>query len=196
MNGATKPNNKITLTGDLGSGKSAVSRLLCAATGYSYVSTGRIQRQLALEMGVDTLELNRRADADPSIDQRIDSIFVELGHDLNGYVVDSRLAWFFLPKSFKVYLQTETREAARRILNDPTRQQEEYTSLEEAILKINARKKSENERFLKKYGADCGNTLNFDIVIDTTRRTPEEVAGLILRSREARLQHLPFSRFF
>ncbi|HNG89589.1 MAG TPA: cytidylate kinase family protein, partial [Saprospiraceae bacterium] len=90
-------NNKITLTGDLGSGKSAVSKLLCATTGYEYISTGRIQRNLAQEMGLDTLEMNRRADTDPSIDQRIDSIFVSLGTDPKGYIVDSRMAWFFLP---------------------------------------------------------------------------------------------------
>ena len=54
-------NIKITITGDLGSGKSAVSNLLCERTGYDYVSTGRIQRQLAQEMGIDTLEMNRRA---------------------------------------------------------------------------------------------------------------------------------------
>jgi cytidylate kinase len=67
---------KITLTGDLGSGKSAVSSILCEITGFEYLSTGRIQRKIAENMGMDTLELNRLADTDPSIDERIDSVFI------------------------------------------------------------------------------------------------------------------------
>lgn len=171
---------KITLTGDLGSGKSAVSKLLCEKTGYQYVSTGQIQRQLAAELGMDTLELNRRADWDPTIDERIDGIFVALGQDPHGYVVDSRLAWFFLPTSLKIYLAVDVRVAAQRILADPSRNSEQYQTEAEAIEKILARKQSENERFLKKYGADCANMGNFDLVLDTTGRSLEAVCALIL----------------
>jgi cytidylate kinase len=186
---------KITLTGDLGSGKSAVSRILCERTGFEYVSTGRIQRLLAQEMGIDTLEMNRRADIDPTIDQRIDGIFVDLGKDPNGYVVDSRMAWFFLPDSFKVYLQADVHIAAGRILSDPTRNSEQYGSLEEAVEKITARKQSENARFLKKYGADSTNLNNFDLVIDTARRSPGEVADLILQLMQKKADGLAFERF-
>lgn len=187
--------NKITLTGDLGSGKSAVSHLLCAQTGYDYLSTGRIQRQLAHELGLDTLDMNRLADTDPSIDRRIDGIFIELCDDPSGYVVDSRMAWFFLPHSFKVYLQVDLNEAARRIRSDGKRHSEQYETQEEAMQKLLARKQSENARFLKKYGADSANLHNFDLVLDTTRRQPERVAALILRGMEMKNQGVPFPRF-
>ncbi|MBK9336079.1 MAG: cytidylate kinase family protein [Lewinellaceae bacterium] len=173
---------KITITGDLGSGKSAVSRILCERTGFQYVSTGRIQRQLAEKMGIDTLEMNRLADVDPSIDEQIDGIFADLGKDSENYVVDSRMAWFFLPDSLKVYLRADVQVAAERILGDPTRNSEQYQSREEAVQKITARKASENARFLKKYGADCANMDNFDLVVDTTNHTPEEVGAIILDS--------------
>jgi CMP/dCMP kinase len=171
---------KITITGDLGSGKSAVSKILCARTGYNYISTGQIQRKLALEMGIDTLEMNRLADTDPSIDERIDGIFIALGDDPKPYVVDSRMAWFFLPNSFKIYLQTDLQISAARILNDPDRNSEQYETMEEAMKKIKARKESENARFLTKYNADCGNMHNFNVVINTNTRSPEMVAELIL----------------
>lgn len=184
---------KITITGDLGSGKSAVSRILCDRTGFEYVSTGRIQRQLAEELGLDTLEMNRRADSDPTIDERIDGIFVDLGKSKNGYVIDSRMAWFFLPDSYKVFLKTDVRLAAARILSDPNRSSEQYTSIEDAVPKILARKQSENERFLKKYGADGTDLDNFDLVVDTASRSPDEVAGLILKGLEMKLakEHFP-----
>ncbi|MFN0213564.1 MAG: (d)CMP kinase [Saprospiraceae bacterium] len=181
-----KRQQKITLTGDLGSGKSTVSSILCDLTGFEYVSTGKVQRQLAQELGLDTLEMNRRADTDPSIDQRIDSIFVELGKDPNGYVVDSRMAWFFLPDSFKVYLKTDVHVAVQRILNDPDRNSEQYKSAEEAVQKILARKASENDRFLEKYGADCSNLNNFDLVIDTDKRSQAVVANMIYEAWKAK----------
>jgi CMP/dCMP kinase len=190
------PYTKITLTGDLGSGKSAVSRLLCATTDYQYLSTGSIQRKLAAELGLDTLAMNRLAETDPTIDQRIDGVFVALNDDPTGYIVDSRLAWFFIPGSFKIYLQVDTHEAARRIMSDPTRNSEQYTNVQEAVEKIRARKASENARFLAKYGADCANLHNFDIVIDTTLRSPEAVTALIFEGIEARSTGVPFQRFW
>jgi len=186
------PGTKITITGDLGSGKSAVSKILCARTGFNYVSTGRIQRRLAEEMGLDTLEMNRLADIDPSIDDKIDSVFLELGASPENYVVDSRMAWFFLPQSFKVYLKTDVDVAVDRILHDPNRVNEGYENRQEAVQKLNARKQSENARFLKKYGADCSNMENFDLVIDTANRSPEDVYALIIKGLESRINGQPF----
>ena len=190
------PISKITLTGDLGSGKSTVSSILCQLTGFEYISTGKVQRQLAQELGLDTLEMNRRADSDPSIDERIDGIFVALGKDPKGYVVDSRMAWFFLPNSFKVFLKTEVHIAVQRILNDPERNSEQYFSAEEAVQKISARKASENARFLSKYGADCSNLDNFDLVIDTAERTQAAVADLIFKAWEAKNKGEIFARYW
>ncbi len=189
------PGTKITITGDLGSGKSAVSRILSERTGFAYISTGRIQRRLAEEMGIDTLEMNRLADVDPSIDEKIDGIFADLGKDSENYVVDSRMAWFFLPNSFKVYLQTDIHIAVDRILSDPNRNSEEYLSREEAVLKITARKQSENARFLKKYGADCSNLENFNLIINTTNRKPEEVYALIIKGLESTLKNYAFPKY-
>ncbi|MFN4257459.1 MAG: AAA family ATPase, partial [Saprospiraceae bacterium] len=113
----------------------------------------------------------------------------------NSYVVDSRLAWFFLPSSFKIYLQVDIQVAVQRILADPNRNSEQYKNATEAIEKILARKQSENARFLKKYGADCANLHNFDLVIDTTPRTPEEVTALIFKGIEMKKAGVPFPRF-
>jgi CMP/dCMP kinase len=186
---------KISITGDLGSGKSRVSRILCSETGFDYLSTGQIQRKLAEELGIDTLEMNRRADTDMSIDQRIDGALIALNDSAKGIVIDSRLAWFFVPSSFKVFLQTELQESVRRIMADQARNSEEYRSPSEAAEKILARKQSENARFLSKYGADCTNHDHFDIIVDTTDRVPEEVAEIILRACMKRQQGQTFRKY-
>ncbi len=168
--------------------------MLSERTGFQYISTGQIQRKLAQEMGVDTLEMNRLADTDPDIDKKIDGIFIALKDDPGQYVVDSRMAWFFLPQSFKVYLKADTAVAADRILHDPNRNSEAYADREEARQKILARKASENARFLAKYGADCSDRANFDLVVDTTERRPEDVFALIIKGLESRLSGADFPR--
>jgi cytidylate kinase len=94
-----------------------------------------------------------------------------------------------------VYLKVDTYVAAERIMNDPKRNSEQYTDIEEAVTKIRARKASENARFLTKYGADCANLHNFDLVIDTTQRSPTEVNTLILEGVAAKLEGVIFPRF-
>ena len=171
---------KITITGDLGSGKSVVSKLLQTALGYEVYSTGKVQREIAARYGMSTLELNQYAHTHPEIDEEIDSAFSELNHRLEGLIVDSRLAWHFMPHSFKIYMRVPVEIAAARIMNDPNRKGERYETREQAVADILARKRSENERFLEKYNADCRNMSNFDFVADTEDRSPEAVAKNIL----------------
>ena len=169
----------ISITGDLGSGKSTVSKILTERLNYEYIYTGKIQRELADKYQMTTLELNRYAETHPEIDEEIDATFKSL-NDSTELIVDSRLAWFFIPKSFKVYLKTEVEVAAERISNDKLRKSEKYVSLEEAVRDIIARKQSENKRYVELYGADCSDLSNFDFVIDCSQITPEEVAEKII----------------
>jgi len=169
----------ITLTGDLGSGKSTVSRLLCRRLGYDYIYTGEIQRRIAERYGMTTTELNRYSETHPEIDREIDLTFAALGES-ERLVVDSRLAWFFIPASFKVFLKTDLEVSSMRISNDKGRTSESYAGPEEAALNILARKESENRRYMDLYGADCSEMANFDLVVDTSRITPEEAADAII----------------
>ena len=169
----------ISITGDLGSGKSTVSNLLCKRLDYDYIYTGKIQREMAGRYGMTTLELNKYSETHPEIDEEIDATFKSLNGSDN-LIVDSRLAWFFIPKSFKVFLKTDLTISVNRILNDSQRGEERYLSREEAVNKIIARKESENERYMELYGADCSNLSNFNLIVDTSFITPERVAEIIL----------------
>lgn len=169
----------ITITGDLGSGKSTVSKHLVNAYGYKRIATGDIQRQMAQELGVTTLELNKMAETDPSIDRQIDSIFESLRYSTDSLVVDSRLAWHFLPRSFKVKLQVSPFVAAERVRRDISRVNETYEDQREALAGLRARRKEEVERFKRIYGVNIEDEENYDLVIDTTLISPHDVAQLI-----------------
>ena len=168
----------ITITGDLGSGKSTVSNLLKESLQYDYIYTGSIQRKIANKYNMTTLELNKYAETHPEIDEEIDATFRTL-NESSRLIVDSRLAWFFIPHSYKVYLQTDLAVSIRRISDDAQRVNERYTSVDDAADQIMARKKSENKRYMELYGANCDDLSHFDLIIDTTNLTPDQVADKI-----------------
>ena len=178
--------NKITITGDLGSGKSAVSRIIIAQLAIDYLSTGQIQRAIAERLNMTTLELNKYSETHPEIDDEIDSVFKSLNTNPKPYIVDSRMAWHFIPTSFKVYLTVNSRTAAERVFNDSTRKNEgKYANVEEVEKSLLARRSSEVARFMDFYQVDCSDLKNFDLIVDTTTRTPEEVAKVIMDGFEA-----------
>ncbi len=49
----------ITLTGNLGSGKSTICKILREEYGFEIYSTGTVQRKIAEEFGVSVLEMNK-----------------------------------------------------------------------------------------------------------------------------------------
>ena len=121
---------RISIAGDIGSGKSTIAKAVAARIGVEPLSTGGIQRQLAAARGINTLELNRLAEADPSIDQKIDDYLRALPD--GPLVVESRMAWHFVPGTCRVFLYILPAAAAERILG-ASRSDESYRHMEEAI---------------------------------------------------------------
>ena len=171
---------KISITGDLGSGKSTVCRYLKENFGLKSYSIGQIQRSLAEKYNVDILAFNKYMETHPEIDEEIDTELTIIGKRDEDMVLDSRMAWHFVPDTFKVYLSVDLDEAARRIMNDKRGCVEEYAGIDEAKAALIARKKSENLRYITKYGVDCSNPENYDLIIDATSLSPAQVAQRIM----------------
>lgn len=177
-------NNKISISGDLGSGKTTVSFLIADRLGYRRYSTGDIQRQLAAEKNMTTLEFNKLSETKDYIDKLIDNTTAEMAKSEESLVFDSRMAWFFVPNSFSVRLIINSVVGAERIMGAGRGEIEEYNDIEDALQKVNERKESEKNRFSIKYGVNLLEFQNYDLVIDTSFVNPEEVTGLILDSFE------------
>ena len=171
---------KISITGDLGSGKSTVCKLLEERINAKTVSVGSIQRAMAKDMGMTTYEFNRYMEDHPEIDDQFDTMLksYDAVNDCN-LLFDSRLAWNFVPSAFSVYVTTDLREAARRVFN-ANRENEGYSSIEEAMDKLSDRRSSEILRYSTAYGVEIKNLDNYDFIVDSTSASPEEVAGMIL----------------
>lgn len=173
----------ITLTGNLGSGKTTICNIL-KERGYEIVSTGKIFRQIAEEKNVTVIELNKMAEQDRSIDDLLDNKTTELGKTLDHVVFDSRLAWNFVPDSFKVFLLVETEEAARRVYQDSERNAESYESVENAREGLVNRANLEKSRFQDLYSINYYNAANYNLVIESTKAKPQDIADEIIRQFE------------
>ncbi|MDE5825224.1 MAG: cytidylate kinase family protein [Lachnospiraceae bacterium] len=179
----------ITITGNLGSGKSSVAKIL-KERGYEYSSTGNIFRQLAMEKGLSVEEFNKQVNeaasrGDHSVDKMIDDTTTRIGEEQDKVVFDSRLAWHFAPKSFKVFIITDIDEASRRVFNDSLRANSESYESQTACRKalIN-RQKLETVRYKEIYDIDYYDMNNYNLVIESTNASPDEIAQEILDKME------------
>ena len=171
--------DKISLAGDLGSGKSTVSSILIEKLGAQYYHTGAIVRAVAEKHGMSVVELNVYMETHPEIDTEIDDGLRALSDDERFLIIDSRMAWHFTRGTFKVYLSTDVQTSAYRIMN-ANRVGEHAGTLEDTVRETQSRRASEKKRYLEMYGVDIKDLTNYDLVVDTTYITPDEVAELII----------------
>lgn len=176
----------ITLTGNLGSGKSTICRYLEEKHGYEIYSTGKVQRKLAEDLGITVLEMNQRMCNDPSFDHMIDDTVTRISeeHPDKKIIFDSRLAWHFAKTSFKVFLSVNIDEAARRVFSDNRGSVETYKSLEDTKQQLIARAQTEDKRYKDIYSLDYFNFSNYNLVLDSTFCPPEFLAERIIAEHE------------
>ncbi len=170
--------DKISLAGDLGSGKSTVSRILVETLGLTYYSTGTVVRAMASEHGMTVVEFNEYMEKHPELDRLIDDRLIALSDDPRALIIDSRMAFHFVRDTFRVYFSTELETSAARILGDH-RAEESFATLEETAANIKRRKASERKRYSDFYGVDCKDLSKYSLVVDTTYATPAEVADAV-----------------
>lgn len=180
----------ITITGNLGSGKSSIGKVL-KEKGYEIVSTGNIFRELAMEKGLSVEEFNKQVNeatrrGDRSVDQMIDDTTARIGRERDNIMFDSRLACNFVPDSFKVFVITDIDEASRRVFNDSVRANSESYESQDACKKaLVHRQEMESIRFKEIYEIDYYDMSNYNLVIESTNAAPAEIAEEILDNLEA-----------
>jgi CMP/dCMP kinase len=166
----------ITISGDIGSGKSSVAQGLSRAFGYRLASVGQLQRTMAATSGLTTLEANRLAEEVPQLDDLIDEEIVELGRGSTQTIFDSRMAWHLVPSAFKVHLIVDPAVAASRIYRHRVSRTESYGSPADAEAAAEDRFRSERKRFAARFGVDISQLRNYDLVIDTSDVSLDAVA--------------------
>ncbi len=178
----------ITIAGRPGSGKSTAAKAVAERLGFRHFSSGDLFRILGQERGVDVLQANVSAEENAEIDHLVDGRLQDIGNSEDRIVIDSRLAWHWMPFSFKVFLNLDLGVAAQRILGsmDEARLASEHINPDptQYARVLQDRLSSETRRYKSLYNVDPYDMANYDLVIDTAANNPEQVAGLILQGYE------------
>ncbi len=170
---------KITISGTPGSGKSVVGKRLAEELGYNYYDVGGIRRQIAKEHNLTLEELNKIGEKFDWTDKRADSITADIGKKQDNFIFVGRLAYHFIPDSLKVFIKCSLVIGAERIHKD-SRDTESYETVEHAVEKLKRRVASDVMRYQKYYGLDHTDESQYDLVIDSSHLTIEEVIDAIM----------------
>ena len=176
----------ITIAGKPGSGKSTTSKGLARGLEYLHFSSGDFFRAIGKERGIDVLATNLLAEQEKDIDVAVDQKLRELGDKENQMVIDSRMAWHWMPYSFRVYLDLDLHVAAERILShmDEARLSAEHIPNDPNLYAktLQDRLDSETKRYQNLYNVNPYDPQNYDLVVDTAKNDIETVQKIILEA--------------
>lgn len=171
----------ITISGLPGSGKSTVAKKLAERLGYRFYSMGDIRGKAAEERELTIDQFNALPE---NTDAIADDFQKRLGETEDNFVDDGRLAWFFIPQSFKVFLDVQPKIAAERIFagrhaagrgDEPA-----YANMGEVEKTLSARVESDAMRYKRLYNITFPDRTVFDLVLDTSNMTQAETVDQIL----------------
>jgi cytidylate kinase len=180
----------ITLGGLPGSGKSSTAKRLTDALGYQHFSSGDFLRKVAAHHGWTIDEFNRAAEENPKFDHEVDELIRTTGRKDN-LIIDSRLAFHWIPQSFKVFLRVDPYTAAARThshIHTEGRIGQHPESVEDIHQKMITRIESEKRRYATLYSINYLDESNYDLVVDTAVHPLDEVVQIILDNYKEWLQ--------
>ena len=190
---------RFSITGHLGSGKSTICKLLNKDYNFEQISAGSIMREMATKRGVSLLDFQKSDSNLEHIDNYIDTAIVEKNKaisDDKNVIFDSRMAWHFLPETFKIFIVVSPYEAALRTYLTRSAKEESYTSVEEAMNNLIERRVVENRRYKAIYDVNCEDLGNYDVVIDTSYISPKEAVEIIMDCYNKKEHDVPYEKLW
>ncbi|RLE45969.1 hypothetical protein DRJ25_04880 [Candidatus Woesearchaeota archaeon] len=163
----------ITISGTPGSGKSTIAKGIAKILGMKHHSIGDLMKRLAQKKKISLIELSKKAENDEKIDLGLDSELKRLAKTEDNFVADTRMGFYFIPNSIKIFVKVKPEIAAKRLLKDvkagKRKTESEAKTLQEALRLVKERLDSERKRYKKYYGVDFTDEKNYDFVMDTSK---------------------------
>jgi predicted cytidylate kinase len=173
---------RITISGPPGSGKTTVCKLVADRLHLNVVVSGLLFRQMAKEASMSLAAFGKMCEADPDADKALDQRMVEIARANENILLEGRLTAFMLTQNgipaLRVLMDADLEVRASRVVS------REGGTLEQRKAEIVEREECEAARYRSYYGIDIRDRKVYDLVIDTTYLTPEEVAEKIIAAAE------------
>ncbi len=171
----------IAISGKSGCGNSTVSRLVSERLGRRLVNY--TFHTMAEEMGIPFVKILEMASADSSFDRTLDERQVEMAHQ-EDCVIASRLSiWLVRDANLRVYLHASSEVRAERI------RKREGGESQDVLAFTRRRDELDRERYLSLYGIDNDRYDFADLVINTERMTPDQIADVVVAAIGGRQEH-------
>ena len=110
------------------------------------------------------------------------------------WIIDSRLALNYIPEAFSVRLISNPQVAAERYFNAKRGETDSYNSIEEAYEAREKRRIDEQNRYIERYGIDLEDENNYDLIIDTSYSSVEDISDTILKCFACYREGQPFAK--
>lgn len=179
-----KKKHIITIAGRPGSGKSTTAKSVASILGFKHFSSGDLFRTLGKERGADVLRANRAPSVSEELDRIVDGKLRDIGIKDDKIVIDSRIAWHWIPASFKVFLDLDLEVAAKRILSEVSKDRlvsENMDSDPTTYARMLKRRLDlETNRYRAIYGINPYDMSNYDLVIDTSVTNIDQVVDQVV----------------
>jgi CMP/dCMP kinase len=161
---------RITVSGDIGSGKSTFAKHLAEELEIPRIYIGQFMREEALKRGITLEEFGKLQEEDDSIDREMDAMQKDASKKTDRGVFEGRTAWHFVEQpTVRIFLSVDPEIGAQRVFSDKKNSlRDKYNSLEEVKKRNTSRKASEKKRYWNYYQIDAYDHKNFDVVVDTS----------------------------
>jgi len=167
----------ITISGTPGSGKSTIASLLKERLGIPYVYSGLIFRLLAEKHQMDLAEFGRYCEQHDDIDRELDDKQLEILRK-GDVILEGRLSgWIAFLNDIpacKVLIDADIVVRAQRVVT------REEGTVDQRKKEIIHREENEWKRYKRYYNIDLKDTTIYDLVIDSSEKTPEEIVEEII----------------
>lgn len=181
----------ISISGAHGSGKSTVAQMLADKLSWPRYYIGGLRREAAKKRGLTLAEYNALGENDPTTDKEVDEYQQQLGLSSDNFIIEGRTSWFFIPHSFKIYLDVSEEESYKRIFShlqqkNDRNEDKNLSSPEDVRRSLQARLSSDRLRYQKYYGIDVNDLSHYDYYLDTSGLNLQEVFEIVYQTvREA-----------
>lgn len=167
----------VTVSGEIGAGKSTVAKALARSLGLRYLSTGEVFREEARRRGLSLAAMGRLAEQDQTVDRELDRMQTDVAR-AGGVLVDSRLSGLLIDGDLRIWFRAPLAVRAARVAA------RDGLSIEEALSALRGREASERRRYQAIYQIDLTDLGRYHVVVDTSIwSAPEIVEALLLLAR-------------